>query len=71
MSKICHSGSATTIISNPIWVVQTSQAVQTMSVSDGPSSDSAPVKTRKMGIFETINYILQKDGVKAFFRGLG
>ncbi|KAH9833804.1 mitochondrial carrier [Rhodofomes roseus] len=61
------AGSATTIISNPIWVVQASQAVRSM---DQTSDQTAP-KPRKMGIIETIQYILRKDGIAALWRGIG
>jgi adenine nucleotide transporter 17 len=55
-------GSATTIVSNPIWVIQTSQAVRTL---DGPNSDPAssnPV-VRKLGFWDTMQTILAKDGI--------
>ncbi|KAF9055238.1 mitochondrial carrier [Hymenopellis radicata] len=58
------AGSATTIISNPIWVVQTSQAVQTM--NQDPTG-----KPVKKGFIATIQHILTTDGLKAFWRGLG
>lgn len=58
------AGTATTLLSNPIWVIQTSQAVRTM--PDG----SNPV-TKKMGFLETAKYILRKDGASAFWRGIG
>ncbi|KAF8627178.1 hypothetical protein AX15_004496 [Amanita polypyramis BW_CC] len=61
------AGSATTIISNPIWVVQTSQAVRTLS-SD---STEPKVPVRKLGFFETVQNILARDGVRAFWRGVG
>ncbi|KAK2466190.1 hypothetical protein APHAL10511_001832 [Amanita phalloides] len=61
------AGSATTIISNPIWVIQTSQAVRTMSSG---SSESKTV-VRKLGFFETVQNILVKDGIGAFWRGVG
>ena len=62
------AGCATTIISNPIWVIQTSQAVRTM-----PNSDSASASTRaqKLGFFDTMKYIIRKDGVTALWRGIG
>ncbi|KAL0949936.1 hypothetical protein HGRIS_009963 [Hohenbuehelia grisea] len=63
------AGSATTIISNPIWVVQTSQAVRTMDASSD-SLDPKPA-TKKLGFRETIQNIIAKDGVKAFWRGIG
>ncbi|KAG9219334.1 hypothetical protein CCMSSC00406_0001744 [Pleurotus cornucopiae] len=61
------AGSATTMISNPIWVVQTSQAVQSM------QNDSAlpGTSSKKLGIAETIKNIFAKDGIKAFWRGIG
>lgn len=58
------AGSATTIISNPIWVVQTSQAVQTLP----PDSKHA---VKRLGFFETIQNIIAKDGIGAFWRGVG
>ncbi|KAK7470679.1 hypothetical protein VKT23_002101 [Stygiomarasmius scandens] len=60
------AGSATTIISNPIWVIQTSQAVQTM------DSESKDVTTkRKLGFFETVQHIISKAGIAGFWRGIG
>lgn len=65
------AGSATTILSNPIWVIQTSQAVQTMN----QPSDSDPTLPRpvikKLGFVETIRHILRKDGIGALWRGIG
>ncbi|KAH7887768.1 peroxisomal membrane protein PMP47B [Phlebopus sp. FC_14] len=58
------AGSATTIISNPIWVVQTSQAVCNVK---GNSTDSS----ERYGLVETIQNILAKDGVAGFWRGIG
>jgi adenine nucleotide transporter 17 len=71
------SGTATTIISNPIWVIQTSQAVQTM--SQPPSSTSVatdasvpkPVVIKKLNIAETISHLLRTGGVGEFWRGVG
>ncbi|CAA7259736.1 unnamed protein product [Cyclocybe aegerita] len=59
------AGSATTLISNPIWVVQTSQAVRTM------GSDRQPPVSGKLGFLETVQSILAKDGIGAFWRGIG
>ncbi|KAJ7180039.1 mitochondrial carrier domain-containing protein [Mycena crocata] len=66
------AGSATTIISNPIWVVQTSQAVRTLNQVE-PSLDpqSPPKIVKKLSIVETIQSILAKDGIQAFWRGIG
>ncbi|KAJ7744460.1 mitochondrial carrier [Mycena maculata] len=64
------AGSATTIISNPIWVVQTSQAVHTLNQAE-PSLDPTQPKVRKLSMVETIQSILAKDGIQAFWRGIG
>ncbi|KZP17302.1 mitochondrial carrier [Athelia psychrophila] len=64
------AGSATTMISNPIWVVQTSQAVRTLSAApDDPTHPKIVVK--KMGFAETVQSIFAKDGLGAFWRGIG
>ena len=64
-------GSATTMISNPIWVVQTSQAVQTMKQNQEPSTSSNPPQVKKLSILQTIQSILENDGITAFWRGIG
>ncbi|KAG8218847.1 peroxisomal membrane protein PMP47B [Butyriboletus roseoflavus] len=61
------AGSATTIISNPIWVVQTSQAVHT---ADANPLDTVS-KPKKLGIVEAITKIVAKDGPAGFWRGIG
>ena len=53
------AGSASTIIGNPIWVVQTS-----MSVREGN-------EVKKLGFAETVARILDEGGFRAFLRGLG
>jgi len=60
------AGSATTIITNPIWVIQTSQAVQTLE-HDAQSN----VPRTKFGFLETIRRILARDGLQGFWRGIG
>lgn len=61
-------GSATTIISNPLWVIQTAQATHTLHAKP-VASTSRPVK--KLGFVDTINSIIAKDGIGAFMRGIG
>ncbi|KAF8843141.1 mitochondrial carrier [Paxillus ammoniavirescens] len=62
------AGSATTIISNPIWVVQTSQAVQSAETNLPDPSASKP---RKLGAVKTIGKIISNDGLAGFWRGIG
>ncbi|KIK95637.1 hypothetical protein PAXRUDRAFT_32861 [Paxillus rubicundulus Ve08.2h10] len=62
------AGSATAIISNPIWVIQTSQAVQSAGTTLPDPSASKP---RKIGAVETIEKIISKDGLAGFWRGIG
>lgn len=69
-------GSATTMISNPIWVIQTSQTVHSMPSEDKPTASSTSGKPaaspiKKLNIIETINHILKTGGLKAFWRGIG
>ncbi|GBE80075.1 mitochondrial carrier [Sparassis latifolia] len=64
------AGSSTTIISNPIWVIQTSQAVHTMEQSPEDPSAPRPV-IKRLGFVETVQHILRKDGIGAFWRGIG
>ncbi|KAG2369827.1 peroxisomal membrane protein PMP47B [Suillus spraguei] len=63
------AGSATTIISNPIWVIQTSQAVRVEPSPSEPSNSRAIL--RRPSALQTIQAIIAKDGLNGFFRGLG
>ncbi|KAI0059631.1 mitochondrial carrier [Artomyces pyxidatus] len=62
------AGSATTIISNPIWVIQTSQAVSGM---DAPIESAGTPPPKKLGIIETTTQILRTGGIAALWRGIG
>ncbi|GJN88130.1 hypothetical protein Rhopal_001086-T1 [Rhodotorula paludigena] len=67
------AGAATSILSNPIWVVNTRQTVRTTVAAD-PSGAPSPTKTvieKRRGILQTILDILRTDGPGAFFHGLG
>ncbi|KAI9574475.1 peroxisomal membrane protein PMP47B [Boletus coccyginus] len=61
------AGSATTVISNPIWVVQTSQVVHCPNANPADTSASRP---KKLGVFDAIEKILSKDGPAGFWRGI-
>jgi solute carrier family 25 (peroxisomal adenine nucleotide transporter), member 17 len=62
-------GSATTVISNPVWVVQTAQTVSGMDVVSVGASTPPP--SRRLGIFATASHLLHTGGLATFFRGLG
>lgn len=69
------AGSATTIISNPIWVISTRQTIRsssstTSSSTAGPSKKPA-VPVKKLGFVQTIQHIMKNDGITAFWKGLG
>ncbi|KAF9507079.1 hypothetical protein BS47DRAFT_1378002 [Hydnum rufescens UP504] len=65
------AGSATTILCNPIWVVQTTQAVQTVQDLSSSGHSQPSRVTTKMGIIETISHIIRKGGIGALWRGIG
>ena len=62
------AGSATTIISNPIWVIQTAQTVRGM---DEVSKEKSVLSQKRLGLFATAAQLLRTGGPSAFFRGLG
>lgn len=73
------AGTATTIISNPIWVVNTHQTVRVSSNAGnkeqaapsvgGAKPASAPVK--RLGFLQTLSKIVNDDGLLALWSGLG
>ncbi|KPV77129.1 uncharacterized protein RHOBADRAFT_49409 [Rhodotorula graminis WP1] len=66
------AGCATSVLSNPIWVVNTRQTVRTTVASDTSSGASAKkVVEKRRTIWQTILDILRSDGPGAFFHGLG
>jgi adenine nucleotide transporter 17 len=65
------AGSVTTILVNPLWVIQTTQAVQTMPVNNPSSSTEQPKVAKKMNIIETIRFLIRKGGFSALWRGVG
>ncbi|KAH9959196.1 mitochondrial carrier [Russula dissimulans] len=62
------AGSATTVISNPVWVVQTAQMVSGM---DADSAETPAPPPKHLGLFATAARLFRTGGPTAFFRGLG
>ncbi|KAG0653984.1 hypothetical protein C6P46_002029 [Rhodotorula mucilaginosa] len=65
------AGAATSILSNPIWVVNTRQTVRTTVSPDAATGSTKKVVEKRRGIIQTILDILSTEGPAAFFHGLG
>lgn len=71
------AGSATTIITNPIWVVNTRQTVRvgdggkTIDAKSPAGQKQANAPVKKLTFLQTIQHIIKTDGVKALWRGIG
>ncbi|OCF32094.1 solute carrier family 25 (peroxisomal adenine nucleotide transporter), member 17 [Kwoniella heveanensis BCC8398] len=72
------AGSITTLVTNPIWTVQTAQSTravtltqQSASEGDGNTEGKAAVKKIKPSAVDAAREILKRDGVKGFWRGIG
>jgi len=63
------AGSATSVISNPVWVIQTAQTVRGMDTNSAEAVVPPPQK--RPGVFATAARLLQTGGPAVFFRGLG
>jgi len=62
------AGSATAIISNPIWVIQNAQTVSGM---NEVSKEKSVLPQKRLGLFATAAQLLHTSGLSAFSRGLG
>ncbi|GAA5879393.1 hypothetical protein JCM16303_003187 [Sporobolomyces ruberrimus] len=66
------AGAATSIISNPIWVINTRQTVRTsVAPSSSLATPSSKVVEKRLSMWQTILHIWRTDGPSAFFSGLG
>ncbi|WWC89668.1 uncharacterized protein L201_004593 [Kwoniella dendrophila CBS 6074] len=61
------AGSITTIVTNPIWTVQTKQSTHAVT----ETSNNGEIKKIKPSAWEAAKEILEKDGLKGFWRGIG
>lgn len=63
---------ANSFFRNPIWVVNTRQTVRsTILPTPGTPTGLAPVYEKRLNLLQTILSIFRKDGLGAFFHGLG
>jgi adenine nucleotide transporter 17 len=62
------AGAITSTLTNPIWVIQSVQATQSMDKGKHNPDQPAP---QPMTIPQTLNHILQTDGPLGLWRGLG
>ncbi|GAA5852469.1 hypothetical protein JCM5353_005510 [Sporobolomyces roseus] len=67
------AGAATSIFSNPIWVINTRQTVRSTVTPQStlPTTTSSKIVEKKLSMWQTILHILRTDGPMAFFSGLG
>ncbi|KAL4401999.1 ATP transmembrane transporter [Malassezia pachydermatis] len=64
------AGTATALISNPIWVVNTRQTVR-VTQKDEDSTIGTKKVVKRLSFLETLRSIVEKDGVKALWKGIG
>lgn len=64
------AGVATAVISNPIWVINTRQTVRLTQPDDRAASGEKKVVARK-SFLQTLQNIVEKDGVPALWKGIG
>ncbi|ORY22563.1 mitochondrial carrier domain-containing protein [Naematelia encephala] len=62
------AGSITTLVTNPIWTVQTAQSTRAITLREG---DDGKVKKIKPSGLEAAREIIVKDGIKGLWRGIG
>lgn len=66
------SGTATALVSNPIWVVNTRQTVRVTQPDASAAEPGATTKVvKRLSFLQTLNSVIEKDGVKALWKGIG
>ncbi|CAG8581979.1 17741_t:CDS:2 [Funneliformis caledonium] len=61
------AGSATVLVTNPIWVVNTRMTTRKVSLDEDESEKTKP---KKLGTIATILKIINEDGFKSFWQGI-
>lgn len=65
------TGSATAIISNPLWVVQTRQTAKSNPKSIAPIPETSPEALKKLSVLEAAHLIIRKEGIGSLWAGVG
>jgi len=65
------AGSATAMISNPLWVVQTRQTAKTNPKSIAGIPETSPEALRKLSVLEAARMIIRKEGISSLWAGVG
>ncbi|KAI0092129.1 mitochondrial carrier domain-containing protein [Irpex rosettiformis] len=65
------AGSATTVASNPLWVIQTTQTTATHKAASSAPYDVTHHHPQRLTFLQTFRAILKTGGLKEFWRGLG
>jgi adenine nucleotide transporter 17 len=65
------SGSITTLVTNPIWTVQTAQSTNAVTVPSSSSASPGGTKKVKLSATAAARDIINKDGLAGLWRGLG
>ncbi|KAJ9105286.1 hypothetical protein QFC21_001654 [Naganishia friedmannii] len=68
MTNSLLEGAATTIATNPIWLIQTHQATRGAVETD---IEAGKVQKRPLGMLESAQEIVREKGVKALWKGIG
>jgi adenine nucleotide transporter 17 len=69
------AGSITTLVTNPIWTVQTAQSTKAVAAASSATAQSGDgtsgTKPPRLSATAAAQEILKQDGVKGFWRGIG
>ena len=66
------AGVATSLLSNPIWVINTRQTVRSApKEAEGPAAKGKPVVVKKMSFIQTLQHVVKTDGITALWKGIG
>ncbi len=65
------AGTATTVSTNPIWIVNTRQTVRVGSADPKADPKAAAAAVKRLGFLQTMQKIVREEGPLALWKGLG